>query len=140
MKYWIALAMGLVALAGLTACGGDDSQEDNRITAIEDLSKSAVNSWVANGSSGLYNILHPRIKAECSVDDFEAAMASQPKPTVWRNTKDITFLNEEKSAATATVVIVVDDKDTEQPWSFELEENVRWRVSDLPGLSECGSQ
>jgi hypothetical protein len=36
------------------------------------------------------------------------------------------------------VIIVVDGQDIEQTWGFELENNVRWRVVDLPGLSECG--
>lgn len=138
MKYWIALVIGLAVLAGLTACGGGDkSKEDARITAIGEFSEKAVDAWVANGPIGLYNVLHPRIMAACSAADFEAAMANQPQPTAWRSTKDITFLNEDRSAATATVVIVVDGQDIEQPWSFELENNVRWRISDLPGLSEC---
>ena len=140
MKYWIAPVICLAALAALTACGGDESEKDARVLAIESLSENAVDAWAADGPASLYNILHPTIKAECSAADFESALANQPRPTAWRSTKDITFLNDEKSAATATVVVVVDDQDTEQPWSFELESNVRWRVSDLPGLSGCGSQ
>jgi hypothetical protein len=141
MKYWIALVISLVALTGLTACGGDDnSKEDGRISAIGDFSEKTVNAWVANGPSGIYNVLHARIVEKCSPEDFLAAMADQPQPSAWRNTKDILIQGDDQASATATVIIVVDGKDVEQTWGFELENNVRWRITDVPGLSGCSSQ
>lgn len=141
MKYWIALVVCLVALAGLSACGGDDNSKENaRISAIGSLSENAVDAWTANGPAGLYNILHQDVMATCSVEDFDAAMADQPQPTAWRNTKDIKLQGDDLSTATATVTIVADGQDIEQPWSFGLENNVRWRVTDMPGLSGCVSQ
>lgn len=140
MKYWIALVMCLVALAGLSACGGgDNSKEDARISALSAFSEETVDAWVADGPDGIYNVLHARIMEECSPEDFLAAMADQPQPTAWRNTKDIKLQGDDLSTATATVIIVVDGQDVEQTWSFGLENNVRWRVTDVPGLSECTS-
>jgi len=136
MKNWIALAaVCVVAVAGLTACGGGDSKEDARASAIGALSENAVDAWSQNGAAGLHSFFTQSVLARCSVDQLETALSGQPKPTAWRNTKDFKFSTE--GQATATVIVVSNGQDVPQTWTFELEANTRWRVLDLPGLSEC---
>jgi hypothetical protein len=138
MKRWIVVAaLCALAVASLMACGDDEGnpQEKGRISAIGTLSEHAVDAWVANGPIAIYNVLHARIFEECSSENFLAATEDDPRPTAWRNTKDITL--QDLSHGTATVIIVVDGQDVEQPWTFELENNVRWRVVDAPGVAEC---
>jgi hypothetical protein len=129
----VCAAIGLL----LAACGGgSDSQEDGRVRAIGSLSENAVDAWVLNGPVGLYNVLHPRIMDQCTREDYLSIMEGEPRPTAWRNTKDIA-LSEDLNQATATVIVVIDGQDVEQQWRFETENNVRWRVTDAPGVAEC---
>ncbi len=140
MKRLIALALATaLSLALLSACGGDDdadTQQEGRTRAIATLTENTVDAWVANGPEAIHNVLHVRIMDECSDSAYLAIMEDEPRPTAWRNTKDIT-LSEDLQSATATVVVVIDGQDVEQQWAFEVEAGFRWRVTDAPGVAEC---
>lgn len=138
MKYLVPFAACIVILAGLAACGGGDdgsSQEEVRKGAIGSLSEHVVDAWAANGPVAVWNVLHADVMAQCDQETYLEIMADEPQPTAWRNTKDITLQDLEH--ATATVVVVADGKDVEQPWKFEVEAGVRWRVTDAPGVQDC---
>lgn len=138
MKRLGVLIAMLAVLGAVSACGGDDTdtQVDGRTRAIGVLSENAVDGWVANGPQAIYNVLHVRIMDQCARDDYLAIMEDEPRPTAWRNTKDIA-LSDDLNEATATVIVVIDGKDVEQQWRFEVESNFRWRVTDAPGVAEC---
>lgn len=136
MRYWIAFALLVMVASGLIACG-DDDQDDTRAGAIGAASENAVDAWVERGTAGLHGYLAQSVVAHCTTEQLDAAIAGQPTPTAWRNTKDFKFQADDQ--ATATVIFVSGGQDVEQTWSFVSEGAVRWRITDLPGLSSCGT-
>jgi hypothetical protein len=138
MKHWIAITVAcLVALTALSACGDDDNAPDDaRASAVGAMSENAVDAWIADGAAGLHDYLATSVTVNCSVTALETALAGQPTPTAWRNTKDFGFPAEDE--ANATVIVVRDGKDVEQAWSFKLDGN-DWRITAMPGLEGCTS-
>jgi hypothetical protein len=127
----------LVAVLGLTGCGDDDAPGDARASAIGSLTEYAVDAWAESGPQALLGLVHPDDLGSCTAARLEQALSGQPKPTAWRNTRNITFPTQD--TATATVIVVQDGNDVEQQWTFKLEQSTRWRIASFPGLSECAA-
>jgi hypothetical protein len=129
------IATSTLALAATLACGNRDNTPD-RDEAIRSVSSHAVEAWAEAGPRGLLDYLSVAVQARCTIARLQDTLASQPTPAAWVETKDIKQVS--PTETTATVVFESDGQKLEQTWSFALE-NFSWRVSDLPGLSECTS-
>jgi len=130
---------GLLVMASLlivSACGGNYTKDTTQEQAISAIAQHAIEAWADAGGGGLHDYLSLAVQSHCSVTHLDAALAGEPKPNAWKDTKDVKFPS--SISATATVVFDSGGKDIEQTWSF-AQEDYSWRISDLPGLSECKS-
>lgn len=136
---WI-LAGCLVALVGaLVACGDDDEtadSDDERVSQIAGIAAAATYAYAATEGEGLLDYLPAEMAEKCTTDDIDRALADDPVPTGFKAVKDVEF---DGDRATAIVVIMLEDGEEEQRWTFTREGD-SWRVVELPSFSEedCG--
>jgi hypothetical protein len=137
MKYLMVLAPVLaITLAAVGCSDDDDSGSDGDASAgqIGSLSENATYAWIEDGPAGLYDYLSEEVTTQCTQEQVEKALAATtPEVTGWRQIDDIEQAGNE---ATATVIVIVEGEDTEQPWEF-VREGDSWRISSVPGLEEC---
>jgi hypothetical protein len=124
------------SLLFVAACGGNYSKDQTQEEAISAVAQHAVEAWAEAGGNGLHDYLSVSAQSHCSGAHLDTAISSEPKPSAWKDTKDIKFPS--SISASATVVYVSNGQDVEQQWAF-AQEDYSWRISDLPGLSECKS-
>jgi hypothetical protein len=131
----IVLLSALACALLVAACGDDDDDSDDpRIGQVGALSENATYAYADAGPAGLYDYMSTAVTQQCTAENFEADMEGEPVPTGWRQTKNFEFGTDD--TATATVILITDEGDVEQEWTFVLE-GESWRISDLPGLEDC---
>lgn len=134
-KFLIAVA-ALAAVPLLIAACGDDDDEDPNIGQIGSLSENATYAWAEDGPAGLFDYLAESVTTQCDVDAVASALEDDPIPTGWRQIKN-TEIAGDGLTATATVIVITEDGDVEQDWTF-AREGESWRITGVPGLEGCG--
>jgi hypothetical protein len=134
----LALApAALLPLALAIACSDEPNvPEDERSRQIAGVAELATNAYAAAGPEGLYDYLAKDVAAECSKDALSNALAAEPVPDGFRRVTDVRF-DGSKAHATVTLLFVEEERQVE--WSFVLEDETSWRLTDVPGLKECAS-
>jgi hypothetical protein len=133
VRYGLLVAASLLVVA---ACGGNYTNDSTQEEAVSQIAQHAIEGWADAGGAGLHDYLAISVQSHCSVAHLSEAIAGQPQPTAWKETKDIQFPS--SIAATATVVFESGGQEVQQTWEFS-QEDYSWRISNLPGLSECKS-
>jgi hypothetical protein len=124
----------IAAMLTLAACSGDDDDGGDQSAAqIGSLSENATYAYIDDGGAGLYDYLATSVTDQCSKDQVNDTFQDGPNVTGWRQIKDIELTGND---ATATVIVIVDGEDENQPWTFAREGD-SWRISSLPGLEAC---
>ena len=143
-KLLLICAVAATVLAAV-ACGDDDDDTadgdgDPRISQIGGVAELATYAYAATRGEGLLDYLAANIAANCTKEDIKRALAEEPVPTGFKTVKDVSFDGDDR--ATATVVVVTADGDSEQEWSFIREGDDSWRIVEIPSLSEedCAAQ
>jgi hypothetical protein len=137
MRMLSLTAVTVLALA-LLACGDDDdAADDPRTLQIGALSETATGAWASAGPEGLYDYLAASVTGRCPREQLAAALADEAQPTGWRQIKDVEFNGDDE--ASATVIIITAAGDEESAWTFSRVSGENWRISDLPGLENCGN-
>lgn len=125
----------LLPLALAIACSEEpDVPEDERVRQIEGVAELATNAYSAAGPEGLYDYLAKEVAAECTKKALSKALDTQPVPDGFRRVSDVQF-DGSKARATVTQLFVEEDRQVE--WSFVLEDETNWRLTDVPGLKRC---
>ncbi len=129
----------IVAAASFAACG-DDSPPDSdvQVGRIGGIAALATYAYSSAGPEGLYDYLAPEVTARCSKEQLNKALGSDPLPTGFRQIKDVSFSGDNQ--AKGTVVLITKDGDKDAQWSFVREGHDTWRISQVPGLENCGKQ
>jgi hypothetical protein len=134
----LALAPAALLPIAMAACGGgaSDVPEDERVRQITGIAELATNAYSAAGPEGLYDYLAEDVAAECSKEDLSKALDGQPVPDGFRKVSDVQF-DGRKARATVTQLFVEEERQVE--WSFVLEDDTNWRLTDVPGLEGCAN-
>lgn len=130
------LLLTAIAVAGaVAACGDDDDDQvsDQNAAQIGSLSENATYAIIDDGGAGLYDYLAEPVTSQCTEDQVAEAFEGGPTVTGWKQITDIELAGNE---ATATVIVLIDGEEDEQPWEF-VREGDSWRISALPGLEDC---
>ena len=136
MRLSVATA-ALLPLALAIACSDEPNvPEDERVRQIEGVAALASNAYSAAGPEGLYDYLAKDVAAECSKDDLSKALETEPVPDGFRRVSDVQF-DGRKARATVTQLFVEEERQVE--WSFVLEDETNWRLTDVPGLEGCAN-
>lgn len=129
--------VALLPLALAVACSDEpEVPEDERVRQIEGVAELATNAYSAVGPEGLYDYLGKDVAAECSAEDLSQALDSQPVPEGFRGVSSVEFDGKE---ARATITQLFMEEERQVEWSFVLEDETNWRLTDVPGLEECAS-
>lgn len=136
MKRLVIVGAVLAIAPLLVAACGDDDDDDPNIGQIGSLSENATYAWAEDGPAGLFDYLAESVTGQCDVDAVASALEDDPIPTGWRQIKD-TEISADGLTATATVIVITEDGDVEQDWTF-AREGESWRITGVPGLEECG--
>ena len=127
----------LLPLALAIACSDEPNvPEDERVRQVEGVAQLASNAYSAAGPEGLYDYLAKDVAAECSKEDLSKALEAEPVPDGFRRVSDVQF-DGGKARATVTQLFVEEERQVE--WSFVLEDETNWRLTDVPGLEECAN-
>jgi hypothetical protein len=110
--------------------------EDERIRQITGVAELATNAYSAAGPVGLHDYLAKDLAEECSAEDLSQALDGQPVPEGFRGVSDVQF-DGDKATATLTQLFVEEERDV--VWSFVLEDDTNWRLTDVPGLEGCAN-
>ena len=130
----LLLSAIVAAMVTVAACGDDDdSGGDQSASQIGSLSENATYAYIDDGGAGLYDYLAISVTDQCTKNQVNSAFQGGPNITGWRQIKDIELTGND---ATATVIVIVDGEDEDQPWTFAREGD-SWRITSLPGLEEC---
>jgi hypothetical protein len=125
----------LLPLALAIACSDEPNvPEDERVRQIEGVAALASNAYSAAGPEGLYDYLAKDVAAECSKEDLSKALETEPVPDGFRRVSDVQF-DGRKARATVTQLFVEEERQVE--WSFVLEDETNWRLTNVPGLEGC---
>jgi hypothetical protein len=132
------LAAAALAPTVIAACGGDgvDTPEDERARQISGVAELATNAYASAGAEGLYDYLASSVVSACSKQGLAQALADEPVPDGFKSIGEVTF---DGSRATAKVTQVFGEEEREVEWSFALEENDSWRLTNVPGIEACES-
>jgi hypothetical protein len=126
----------LLPLALAIACGDDpEVPEDERVRQITGVAELATNAYSAAGPEGLRDYLAKDIAEECLAEDLSQALDRQPVPEGFRGVSDVQF-DGDRATATLTQIFVEEERDV--VWSFVLEDDTNWRLTEVPGLEGCG--
>ena len=131
----VLLIVTAMILAFSVACGNYGT-DDSREAGVKTVTEHAVVAWVTSGPQGLHDFLSIAAQADCLTSKLEPAFAQEPKPSAWKETKDISFPSDVE--AQATVVFESGGQEIEQQWSLALE-NYSWRISRMPGVENCAT-
>ena len=127
----------LLPLALAIACSDEPNvPEDERVRQIEGVAALATNAYSAAGPEGLYDYLAKDVAAECSKEDLSKALDAEPVPDGFRRVSNVQF-DGRKARATVTQLFVEEERQVE--WSFVLEDESNWRLTDVPGLEGCAN-
>lgn len=131
----LTFALLIATAAVVAACGDDDDSEDDpAVGQVGAVSENATYAFAEDGPDGLYDYLAEPVTAACTKEQLASALDGEPIPTGWRQTKDIEISDD--GTATATVIVITEDGDIEQGWSF-TQEGESWRITSVPGIEEC---
>ena len=127
----------LLPLALAIACSDEPNvPEDERVRQIEGVAALASNAYSAAGPEGLYDYLAKDVAADCSKEALSKALDGQPVPDGFRHVSNVQF-DGSKARATVTQLFVEEERQVE--WSFVLENETNWRLTDVPGLAGCAN-
>jgi len=127
----------LLPLALAIACSDElDVPEDERSRQIAGVAELATNAYAAAGPDGLYDYLAKDVAAKCSKEALSQALDDEPVPDGFRRVSNVQF-DGRKARATVTVLFVEEERQVE--WSFVLENETNWRLTDVPGLEGCAN-
>jgi len=134
----VLVAVTAAPLALALACGDDepDLPEDERARQVSGVAELATNAYASAGAEGLYDYLAASVVAACSKQGLAQALADEPVPDGFKSIGDVTF---DGSRATAKVTQVFGDEERQVAWSFALEGNNSWRLTNVPGIEACES-
>jgi hypothetical protein len=133
----LACIAAVAPLALALGCGGDsDVPDDERVRQIEGVAELATNAYSAAGPEGLYDYLAKEIAAQCSREAMVNALDGEPIPDGFRGVSDVRF-DGKRARANVTQLFVEEERQVE--WSFVLEDETNWRLTDVPGLEGCAS-
>ena len=136
MRLSLATA-ALLPLALAIACSDEPNvPEDERSRQIAGVAELATNAYAAAGPEGLYDYLAKDVAAECSKEALSKALDAEPVPDGFRRVTDVRF-DGSKARATVTQLFVEEERQVE--WSFLLENETNWRLTDVPGLEGCAN-
>jgi hypothetical protein len=125
----------LLPLALAIACSDEpDVPADERVRQVTGVAELATNAYSAAGPEGLYDYLAKDVADECSKEDLSKALEAEPVPAGFRRVSDVRF-DGSKAQATVTQLFVEEERQVE--WSFVLEDETNWRLTDVPGLEGC---
>jgi hypothetical protein len=135
MRKVLLLLAAMAALGASAACGGgdDDDVSDQDAAQIGSLSENATYAIIDEGGAGLYDYLAESVTNQCTEEQVAEAFDSSPNVTGWKQITDIELTSNE---ATATVIVLIDGEEEDQPWEF-VRAGDSWRISALPGLEDC---
>jgi len=135
-----AVAGGVFAWVLYTVAGGGGS--DTAEAPTDDPRTEFVLSFIplqveklGLGADRIYGVLDFGVQAECSQDEFSAAMADEPPPGAFRQIKDITYNDD--GTADVTIVMITESGDAEVTWKLSFIANGRPKLLELPGSEEC---
>jgi hypothetical protein len=128
---------GMVMTMGvLAACSDDEGDgDDQNAGQIGSLSENATYAMIDDGGAGLYDYLAETVTQNCTEERVSELVDEGPEITAWKQIDNIELTGND---ARATVIVLVDGEETEQPWSFTRVGD-SWRISGMPGLEECVS-
>jgi len=127
----------LLPLALAIACSDEPNvPEDERSRQIAGVAELATNAYAAAGPDGLYDYLAKDVAAKCSKEALSQALDDEPVPDGFRRVSNVQF-DGRKARATVTVLFVEEERQVE--WSFVLENETNWRLTDVPGLEGCAN-
>jgi major membrane immunogen (membrane-anchored lipoprotein) len=133
-----ALAGGILALSlFLVACGdGDDGSDvdDPRRREIGGVAQLAVGAYASVGPEALADYMSQGALDQCPKEQLQVALAEEPVPTGFKQLKAVDFNGD---GASATITISTRDGEKDINWIY-VEEDDNWRISDMPGLGNCG--
>ena len=136
MRLSLATA-ALLPLALAIACSDEPNvPEDERSRQIAGVAELATNAYAAAGPDGLYDYLAKDVAAECSKEALSKALDAEPVPDGFRRVSNVQF-DGRKARATVTLLFVEEERQVE--WSFVLENETNWRLTDVPGLEGCAN-
>ena len=125
----------VLPLALAIACSDEpDVPEDERIRQITGIAELATNAYAAVGPEGLYDYLAQDVAAECSAEELSRTLDGQPAPDGFRRMSEVQF---DGSKARATLTQLFAEEERQVEWSFVLEDDTNWRLTDVPGLEGC---
>lgn len=126
------------ALYGLAGGGGDDSAppdaENPRTPGIVAFIPLQVEK-LGRGAEAIYGVLDIEVQAQCSLEEFIAAMADQPPPGAFRQVKEIKYNDD--GTADARIVLITESGDVEVTWKLSFLPNGLPKIVALPGMEEC---
>ena len=136
MRLSLATA-ALLPLALAIACSVEPNvPEDERSRQIAGVAELATNAYAAAGPDGLYDYLAKDVAAKCSKEALSQALDDEPVPDGFRRVGNVQF-DGRKAHATVTLLFVEEERQVE--WSFVLENETNWRLTDVPGLEGCAN-
>jgi hypothetical protein len=118
--------------------GGDDSTEplpdDSRTPTILAFIPLQVEK-LGRGAEGIYGVLDFGVQAQCSLEEFIAAMADAPSPGAFREVREITYNDD--GTADVQVVLITESGDVEVTWRLSFLPNGLPKIVEIPGSEEC---
>lgn len=133
VRFGLAAALLPVAL-GIACNDEQEVPEDERVRQIAGVAELATNAYSAAGPEGLYDYLAKDVADECSKEDLSNALDAEPVPDGFRRVSNVQF---DGSKARATVTQLFVEEERQVDWSFVLEDETNWRLTDVPGLKGC---
>jgi len=136
MRFGVATAV-LGILLTVVACSGDDDGNDGddpRRGEIGGVAEAAVGAHASAGPEVLADYMSSGALARCPKEQLQVALAGEPKPTGFKQLKDVAF---DGDTASATITISTRDGERDIKWKY-VEEDGNWRIADMPGMENCG--
>ena len=121
----------------LVACGDNDDAsdaDDPRREEIRGVAALAVGAYASVGPEALADYMSQGALLRCPKEQLQMALADQPVPTGFKQLKSVDFSGDMVSA---TITISTEDGEQHIKWTY-VEEDQAWRISDMPGLENCG--
>jgi hypothetical protein len=127
----------LLPLALAIACSDEPNvPEDERSRQIAGVAELATNAYAAVGPEGLYDYFAKDVAAKCSKEALSKTLDGEPVPDGFVMVSNVQF-DGRKARATVTQLFVEEERQVE--WSFVLEDETNWRLTDVPGLKGCAN-